>query len=58
MRSKALNILIDVGITSGGVGTIWGLSLAEWDHITKIAGTVIITSLSVVLSILHHRKKK
>jgi hypothetical protein len=58
MRAKAISYLIDVSIGGGGVGAIWGLSLADWDHVTRIIATVAVTVVSITLAILHHRRKK
>lgn len=55
---KAATHFIDIIIAGLGISTIWGLSLADWDHLTKIAGTVIVTTVAVTLNILNHRKKK
>lgn len=58
MNHKAINVLLDIAIASGGVGTIWGISLADWDHITRIGMTLAVGCVSITLALLHHRRKK
>lgn len=55
MLHKAVNHIVEI-MGTGCIAAIWGLSLTQWDVITKIVCTLAVTSVTIYVA-LSRRKK-